>query len=79
MSKIELVSVTNPDRLTSINANFQKIETTLNDKVFYRDNPVGEPNQLLTDLDVNGKRILNLAAPLNGNDPARLQLSLIHI
>ena len=28
----------------AINANFQEIADNLNDKVLYRDNPVGEPN-----------------------------------
>jgi len=73
MSKIELVSVTNPDRLTSINENFQKIEDALNNKALYRDNVEGEPNQMLDVLDMNGQKILNLAPAEGLTDAARLE------
>lgn len=73
MSKVELVSVTNPDRLTSINANFQKVEDALNNKVLYRNNPETEANQMLSPLDMNSERILNLAQPIDFKDAARLE------
>jgi hypothetical protein len=62
MSKITLDNVNNIDAITTINANFDKIEQELQNKVLYRNNPVGEPNTLQTDLDVNGKRIYNVGA-----------------
>lgn len=59
--------------VTQINANFQKIEEALNNKVLYRDNPVGTANQLAMDVDVNGKRLYNLPAPILMSEAARLQ------
>lgn len=63
MSKIILDSVASGYDLSKVNANFQKIEDELNDKVLYRNNPVGEPNALITDVDVNGKSLYNLPTP----------------
>lgn len=60
MSKIILDSVTNLNSITTINANFDKIEQELQDKVLYRNNPVGEPNTMEKDLDMNGKDIINV-------------------
>lgn len=60
MSKIVLDSVVSGYDLSKINANFQKIQTELNDKVLYRNPPTGEPNTLEKDVDANGFSILNL-------------------
>lgn len=60
MSKLTLNDVTNIDSITTINANFDKLEQELQNKVLYRDNPLGEPNALQTNLDVNGKDLLNV-------------------
>lgn len=60
MSKLTLNDVTNIDSITTINANFDKLEQELQNKVLYRDNPVGEPNALQTNLDINGKDLLNV-------------------
>lgn len=57
MSKIDLNPVAT---IVGINANFQKIEDELNNKVFYRDNPVGQPNTIQNDVDVNGKNLFNI-------------------
>ena len=43
-----------------IDSNFTKIEQEFQDKVLYRDNPTGEPNQMENDLDMNGNSILNV-------------------
>lgn len=59
--KISLVKPVSGYNLAAINDNFVKLEQELQDKVLYRDNPVGEPNAVVTDLDMNGKRILNLS------------------
>lgn len=60
MSKIELADVTNINSVTTINANFDKIEKILQDKVLFRDNPEGEPNAILQNIDINGKRLINV-------------------
>lgn len=60
MSKIELPTVTSGYNLSAINNNFQKIEDTLNKEVLYRKGYLGEPNEMQTNLDMNGKQILNV-------------------
>lgn len=60
MAKIVLDEVAGGYDLSKINDNFQKIEDELNNKVLYRDNPVGEPNAVQKDIDLNGKKLLNV-------------------
>lgn len=60
MSKIDLDPITSGYNLSKINANFQKIEDTLNKEVLYRKEYLGEPNEMQTNLDMNGKQILNV-------------------
>lgn len=73
MSKIELDNVsTGFQSTTKINSNNDALETELNDKVLYRDNPVGEPNQMLGNLDMNSNRMLNLLDASNPQEPATL-------
>ncbi len=60
MSKIVLDDVTNSNNITKINENFSKIETELQDKVFYRNNPVGEPNSVDNNIDMNGNTLFNI-------------------
>lgn len=57
--------------VTKLIANFDSIESELNDKVLYRDNPDGEPNQMNTELDMNSKPLKNLPSPTNDNDAVR--------
>lgn len=59
MSKIDLDPITSGYNLSKINANFQKVEDELNNKVLYRDSPAGEPNSMSSNLDMNSKSILN--------------------
>lgn len=73
MAKLILNPVTGGYDLSIINNNFDKIETEFQNKVLYRDNPIGEPNTLVTDIDANSKRIYNLPEPLLSSEPARLQ------
>jgi hypothetical protein len=47
---------------TTLNNAFDAIEDQLNNKVLYRDNPAGEPNQMENDLDMNGYDILNVGS-----------------
>lgn len=42
-----------------LNQNFNNIESELQNKVLYRDNPDGEPNAMQNDLDMNSFSILN--------------------
>jgi hypothetical protein len=60
MSKVVLNDVAAGYNVSTINTNFDKIETALNNKVLYRDNPTGEPNELKSDLDFNGKNAYNV-------------------
>lgn len=60
MSKIILDDIASGYNLSKINENFQKIEDELNDKVLYRENPVGEPNQMSQNHDMNSHKLLNL-------------------
>jgi hypothetical protein len=73
MSKIVLDEVTNSNNISKINENFAKLESALNDKVLYRDNPVGEVNSLVSDVDVNGVKLYNLPTPTLASQAARLQ------
>lgn len=68
--KITLDTVASGYDLSKVNANFQKIEDELNEKVLYRDNPDGEPNQLVDDIDANGKRLYNVPIPTSNGDVA---------
>lgn len=62
MSKITLNDVTNIDSLATINSNFDKIESELQNKVLYRENPVGEPNTMNQSIDMNGYDIINVGS-----------------
>lgn len=72
MSKIVVSPGQGRDATTQLNANIQKIVDELNDKVLYRDNPVGEPNEMKNVLDMNGNSIYNLPLPALDHEPARL-------
>lgn len=67
------IVINNATGISSINANFDKVETEFNTKVLYRDNPEGEANEMLVTLDMNENRIINLPAPMSPNEPARIQ------
>lgn len=54
--------------LSKVNANFQKIQDELNNRVLYRDPSDGEANALEKDIDANGKRIYNLTDPVDNGD-----------
>ena len=56
--------------VTKLISNFDAIQTELNDKVLYRDNPEGEPNQMSNDLDMNGNKISNLSNGVYATDAA---------
>lgn len=65
MAKITLSNILSGYRSNSVvNANNDTIEDHLNNKVLYRDNPSGEPNTMLSPLDMNNNPITNV-----GTDP----------
>lgn len=59
---------------TALNASFNAIEDEFNNRVLYRNNLSGEPNQMQNDLDMNGFNINNVnglqttALTVNGVD-----------
>jgi hypothetical protein len=63
---IVLNDVASPNNTSVINANFQKIEDSINDDLLKRQIEVGEANEMRTTLDMNSNRIVNLA---DGIDP----------
>ncbi len=47
---------------TTINTNNDLLETLINDQVLFRNNPEGEPNQMLNTLDMNSYPIINVGS-----------------
>jgi hypothetical protein len=66
VSKIDLDTITSGYNLSKINANFQRVEDELNNRVLYKDSPVGEPNSMSSNLDMNRRSILN-ASKISSN------------
>lgn len=60
MAKISLDTVVSGFKsVAALIANFTTIKDHLDNKVLYRDNPIGEPNQMFNDLDMNSQDVLN--------------------
>jgi hypothetical protein len=70
MAKILIGNISSGFASTStLNTAFDAIEAELNNKVLYRDNPSGEPNQMENDIDMNGNKIINVESiEVNGVD-----------
>ena len=60
MAKIVLDPVTNGNTLSTLNANFDKLEAELQNRVAYRDNVSGETNTIRNDMDHDGNDIFNV-------------------
>lgn len=73
MAKITITNPTGGYNLAQINANMTSIVSDLNNRVLYRDNPAGEPNEMHNSLDMNANRILNLPQPSALTEPVRLK------
>lgn len=74
MAKIVLEDTNGGYNIASINRNFQKLQSELNNKVLYRLNDIPfESNAWLSSMDANGKRLYNLPAPTLPSEAARLQ------
>ena len=58
---------------TKINNNNDTIEAELNNKVLYRNNPSGEPNQMENELDMNSNKIINLPDGISNQEPVTVQ------
>ena len=69
MAKITLNNLTSNYGSQALhNSNNDAIEDALNNKVLYRNNPSGEPNQMLSPIDMNSQRIQNLGAAVDSTD-----------
>lgn len=73
MAKLTLPTVKTGYNLNQINENFQTIATELQNKVLYRNNPTGEPNQWETQQDANSNRLINLPDAVSPSEPATLR------
>jgi hypothetical protein len=63
MAKITLPTISSGYATTTqLNNAFAALEAELQDKILYRDNPVGEPNQMENDIDMNGNNIINVGS-----------------
>ena len=63
MAKLNISNITSGyTSTTALNNAFDAVETELNNKVLYRNNPSGEPNQMENDLDMNSNNIINVGA-----------------
>lgn len=73
MAKIAFSNLTTGfQTVGTINNNYDQLEYELQEKVLYRSNPSGEPNEMQNDLDMNGYRILNI-----GNSSALASLTTV--
>lgn len=71
MSKVVLNDLTSNFGSQALhNANNQTIEDELNNKVLYRNNPAGEPNQMENTIDMNSNKIINLTNGAEAQDAA---------
>ena len=67
MAKITLPSIVSGYATTTqLNNAFDAIESEFQNKVLYRNNPSGEPNQMEQDLDMNGYNLNNVGTLLIG-------------
>ena len=63
MAKLDLHIITSGyESATQVNNAFTVLETELQDKVLYRDNPTDEPNMMQNDLDMNSNNLLNVGS-----------------
>jgi len=70
MAKINIPDIaTQFASATALNSRFQQVEDALNNLVLYRDNPEGEANEMVTDLDMDYNRIYNLPAATSSGQP----------
>ncbi|MCW8888968.1 MAG: hypothetical protein OQK25_07895 [Gammaproteobacteria bacterium] len=68
--KLTLADTASGYDLTPLNNNFSLIENEFQDKVLYRDNPDGEPNQMEQSLDMNDNTVYNLPDAIEATQAA---------
>ncbi len=77
MAKFSLSTIASGFASTlALNTNFTKLQTELDSKVLYRVNPVGEPNQLENDIDMNANRVINLPDGVLDGEPVTVRQGL---
>lgn len=69
VNKVTLVPVTGANNIANVNDNFEKLQRIVNDTMLSRKVGAGQPNQMLTPLDMNGQRMFNLPDPLTSGEP----------
>ena len=67
---IVLNNVASANNTSVINANFQKIEDSINDDLLKRQIDSGEANEMRTPLDLNSNKIVNLPDGVDAQDAA---------
>lgn len=69
VNKVTLVPVTGANNIANINDNFSKLERVVNDTMLSRKVGAGQPNQVLSHIDMNGQRLTNLPDPQTSGEP----------
>lgn len=69
VNKVTLVPVTGANNITNINDNFEKLQRVVNDTMLSRKVGAGQPNQVLSPIDMNGQRLINLPDPQTSGEP----------
>jgi len=74
MSKITFSNISSGyQTVSTLNSNFDQLEAELQNKVLYRNNPSGEPNQMNNNLDMNGYSIINVGNVITQGSATRTQ------
>lgn len=75
MAKITIPDITgNRTTTAALNSRMTQIEDELNQKVLYRDNPEGEPNEMSNDIDMNTLyKLINLADGVDLTDSVNMR------
>lgn len=69
VNKVTMSPVTGANNITNINDNFNKLERIVNDTMLSRKVGAGQPNQVLSPIDMNGQRLFNLPDPQTSGEP----------
>lgn len=69
VNKVTMSPVTGANNITNINDNFNKLERIVNDTMLSRKVGAGQPNQVLSPIDMNGQRMFNLPDPQSAGEP----------
>lgn len=79
MAKISISNLSSGfNSTTTLNNAFDAIENQLNNKVLYRDNPTGEPNQMENDIDMNSNKLINVGGIEVGGVDYKAEMQTIY-